>query len=239
LNDSSRLIFNSIIRRVREFYSNEITLPTNSLSLLQGRANSLQNDILLLSNSYEKVQLTRQYQEIRDSIDRYCKLVTTVSFSSAEGHIEFGNNYMLGREFFQKLLTKEGINELKGKAETHINYKLRNLRASIEQAKAAQSTGYSAGFETRHGLLQVAKDGTFKYPGSTNADGTYHKTLFEILGVSNGNKSKDDVRRSFKKLSRKYHPDLNPGDKSAEERFKLISQAWEAYETWYEKFSQA
>ena len=37
--------------------------------------------------------------------------------------------------------------------------------------------------------------------------------------------SADEIRKAFRKLARKYHPDVNPGDKSAEEKFKAISEA--------------
>ena len=37
--------------------------------------------------------------------------------------------------------------------------------------------------------------------------------------------SAEDIRKAFRKLARKYHPDVNPGDKSAEEKFKAISEA--------------
>ena len=37
--------------------------------------------------------------------------------------------------------------------------------------------------------------------------------------------STDDIRKAFRKLARKYHPDVNPGDKAAEEKFKTLSEA--------------
>ena len=36
-----------------------------------------------------------------------------------------------------------------------------------------------------------------------------------------------DIRASFRKLARKYHPDLNPGDKSSEEKFKQLQEAYD------------
>ena len=50
------------------------------------------------------------------------------------------------------------------------------------------------------------------------------KDYYETLGVKK-NASTEDIRKAFRKLARKYHPDVNPGDKSAEEKFKAISEA--------------
>ena len=55
------------------------------------------------------------------------------------------------------------------------------------------------------------------------------EALYRTLGVSRS-ASKSDIKRAYKKLARKYHPDVNPGDKAAEERFKEISAAYEVLE---------
>jgi DnaJ-class molecular chaperone len=52
------------------------------------------------------------------------------------------------------------------------------------------------------------------------------KDLYEILGVKR-DASEKEIRSAYRKLARKYHPDLNPGDKAAEERFKEINNAHE------------
>ena len=52
------------------------------------------------------------------------------------------------------------------------------------------------------------------------------KDLYKVLEVSKG-ASQDEIRRSYRRLARKYHPDANPDDKNAEERFKSIQQAYE------------
>jgi molecular chaperone DnaJ len=53
---------------------------------------------------------------------------------------------------------------------------------------------------------------------------TKDKDYYGILGVKK-TASADEIRKTFRKLARKYHPDVNPGDKAAEEKFKTLSEA--------------
>jgi curved DNA-binding protein len=53
-----------------------------------------------------------------------------------------------------------------------------------------------------------------------------YRDYYNVLGVDR-NASSDDIKKAYRKLARKYHPDVNPGDKSAEERFKEINEASE------------
>ena len=51
-----------------------------------------------------------------------------------------------------------------------------------------------------------------------------YKDYYKILGVDK-NASEKEIRQAYRKLARKYHPDVNPGDKNAEEKFKEINEA--------------
>jgi len=52
------------------------------------------------------------------------------------------------------------------------------------------------------------------------------RDYYEVLGVDRS-VSKDDLKKSYRKLAMKYHPDRNPGDEKAAEKFKELSEAYE------------
>src|SRR5207244_5742327 len=75
-----------------------------------------------------------------------------------------------------------------------------------------------------------------------------YKDYYKVLNVSR-EASADEIKKAFRKLARKYHPDMNPSDKKAEAKFKEINEAYEVlsdpdkrrkYDTlgpnWYEQF---
>jgi curved DNA-binding protein len=68
------------------------------------------------------------------------------------------------------------------------------------------------------------------------------RNYYEILGVAK-DASSEEIKKAFRRLARRYHPDLNPGDKNAEEQFKDINEAYEILSddtrrSQYEQFSR-
>ena len=51
------------------------------------------------------------------------------------------------------------------------------------------------------------------------------RDLYEVLGIS---KTADEkaIKKAYRKLAKKYHPDMNPGDKTAEQKFKEVTDAY-------------
>ena len=52
------------------------------------------------------------------------------------------------------------------------------------------------------------------------------RDYYEVLGVGK-NATESEIKSAYRKLAKKYHPDLNPGDKEAEEKFKEVNEAHE------------
>ena len=56
------------------------------------------------------------------------------------------------------------------------------------------------------------------------------RDYYEVLGLQKG-ASEDEIKKAFKTMARKYHPDLHPDDKEAAEKFKEVNEAYEVLST--------
>ena len=77
----------------------------------------------------------------------------------------------------------------------------------------------------RHAPVAGASENTGKLGGTLDL-ALWQQDYYKTLGVSR-EADADEIRKAYRRLARKHHPDLNPGDKASEDRFKDVQEAYD------------
>jgi curved DNA-binding protein len=106
-------------------------------------------------------------------------------------------------------------------------------RATGRRAVESRRGGTARGEEEQHGARSHpvqpdirARARTVHNPATAWQGSAMAESLYDLLGVKR-EASADDIRKAYRKLARKHHPDVNPGDKKSEDRFKKVSAAYD------------
>ena len=148
------------------------------------------------------------------------------ALEAAEHHEEakLEDGVKLVHRQLEQLLEKEGLApvETDGMFDPHVHEALLTQPSQAEEGSVIEvlQKGYRLGDRVLR-PARVVVAGPKEEPG-----GDAPKDLYDSLGVSKG-ASQDEIKKAYRKLVRQYHPDKNPGDNAAEERFKEIQGAYD------------
>ena len=85
--------------------------------------------------------------------------------------------------------------------------------------------------QNKFGSYGSSQNSYQSYDGSTNSTNTTDKeTLYlQVLELSRSELNQANLKRNYRRLAKKYHPDLHPGDLQKEEKFKLLTEAYDYF----------